>query len=110
MEFLDLLQTSFTESICQGLLSLIKIEMRVGSKTIRHRRSMCGSRFQWTCDLLCWFVPVFRSTFWAVTCAQVDLLDDDAPHAVCKAGFSGYDALHAVCKAGFAGDDAPRAV
>ena len=38
------------------------------SQTIRHCRSMCGSKFQWTCGLLFWFVPV------AVACAKMDLL------------------------------------
>ena len=50
------------------------------SKTIRHCRSRCGSIFS---GLVTCFVGLCHLHFLAVACAKMDLLVDDAPHAVC---------------------------
>ena len=43
---------------------------------------MCGSnKFQWTCGLLCWFVPSSEALSGSGMCE--DGFADDAPYAVC---------------------------
>ena len=56
MEFLDLSHSNHFEHICEELFSSIKNE-RYGIDDDQTLSVQVWFKFQWTRDLLCWFVP-----------------------------------------------------
>ena len=76
---MDLSQANHFEHICEELLSSIKNE-RYGIEDDQTLSVQVWFNFEWTRDLLCWFVP--SSLSGSGTCED-GFAGDDAPHAVC---------------------------
>ena len=72
-------QANHLENICEELFSLIKNE-RYGIENDQTLSVQVWFKFQWTRDLLCWFVP---SSLFSSGICEDGFAGDDAPYAVC---------------------------